>query len=223
MHPSSARAVAAGVSLTGVSFRLYPGGRSLVLLYICNTRNVVCMCRWRRLLPTTTRVEHLLSLSEMGPVALLQQKGAVFCKEEDGTDVATGQLDGKSGALFVGELLPGVSASTDQDGILHFQSSRGSAGYFGRPTATAAYFTEHGFASPLVGRLERNRREVWLTGSSQLLQALGKRPLAERLQQWQWSLPRMERLPEGYVHKVPITGKEWGNYHAKKRNWKRIF
>ena len=179
-------------------------------------------------------VQHVLSLTEVGTVALQQQRGLAAdgmapCLSAEETAAAAAAAAIPRAGLPVGQLLPGIAGETAEDGVLLFRSSSSSSGYLGRPMATAEAFggEKRGpegafFRSVLRGSIDASG-EVRVLGCIYTAEPELQRPLYQRLQQWQWGLPRMERLIEGYVHKVPITGREWGNYHAKKRHWKRIF
>lgn len=221
----------------------------LVCVCVC-TRLRVC-CRWQQLLPTTAAVLHVLTITEVGVVAVQRQQGnaadgavppapqerASAAPAEAATAEPAAAAAGQEMGVALGQLVPGVAAATAENGILLFSSSsKSSSTYFGRPVATADAFGGPGalgaqgapagwfFRSALLGRVDEFGT-VHVTGCTYSLaqQQPLQRPLQQRLQQWQWGLPRMERLIEGYVHKVPISGKEWGNYHAKKRHWKRMF
>lgn len=194
---------------------------------------------------------HVLTITEVGVVAVQRQQGnaadgavppaplerASAALAEAATAEPASAAAGQEMGIALGQLVPGVAAATAENGILLFSSSSSSSStYFGRPVATADAFGGPAalgargapagwfFRSALVGRVDEFGM-VHVTGCTYSLaqQQPLQRPLQQRLQQWQWGLPRMERLIEGYVHKVPISGKEWGNYHAKKRNWKRMF
>ncbi|CDI84719.1 hypothetical protein, conserved [Eimeria praecox] len=191
---------------------------------------------WQLLLPASAAVQHVLALTEAGVVVAQQQQGSAsalgvvpLTRQQRTIAAEEGQAEG----IPVGRLLPGVVAMTAEDGVLLFSTNRNSI-YFERPVATAKAFGApeslgapggppgRYFRSALLGSVDASG-EVRVLGCTYSSEQPLQRPLQQRLQQWQWSLPRMERLIEGYVHKVPITGKEWGNYHAKKRHWKRIF
>ncbi|CDJ47641.1 hypothetical protein, conserved [Eimeria brunetti] len=197
---------------------------------------------WQLLLPAVAVVQHVLTLTEVGAVAVQQQRGIAATgtvphtqqRAEAAAAAAAAGTEGQAEGVPVGCLLPGVAAVTAADGALLFSSSSGSNMYFERPVATEKAFGApealgapggppgRYFRSPLLGCVDACG-EVRVLGCTYSSEQQLQRPLQQRLQQWQWTLPRMERLIEGYVHKVPISGKEWGNYHAKKRNWKRIF
>ncbi|KAL8270735.1 hypothetical protein Esti_005337 [Eimeria stiedai] len=188
---------------------------------------------WQLLLSPAAVVQHALSLPEVGLVAVQQQRG-LAAEGDDPKAVAAAAAAAEAEGCVVGQLVPGVSALAEE-GRLLFSSSSSSSNYDGRQAATGEAFSGRkevtcvpgpspAFRSALVGTVDEASRQVRVVGCVYTAaEPLQQRPLQQRLQQWQWGLPRMERLIEGFVHKTPITGKEWGNYHAKKRHWKRIF
>ncbi|XP_026194349.1 uncharacterized protein LOC34619736 [Cyclospora cayetanensis] len=192
---------------------------------------IAAVVKWlQRLLPATAEVQHAFSVAEVGVVAFQKEKGLATEAAEQASYLAkeaAAAAEAEEG-VFVGHQMPGTKAEVGDGGVLLFSSNCSSSGYFGRRVATAeAFGSPKGqfnsfFRSAILGEVGPSG-EIRVQGSAFSAEPHVQRPLQQRLQQWQWGLPRMERLIEGYVHKVPITGREWGNYHAKKRHWRRIF
>eukprot|EP00922_Rhytidocystis_sp_ex-Travisia-forbesii_P027467 GHVS01040223.1.p1 GENE.GHVS01040223.1~~GHVS01040223.1.p1 ORF type:complete len:662 (+),score=63.43 GHVS01040223.1:246-1988(+) len=154
---------------------------------------------WRSSSPnhSTAFVEHDTDLGPTGARSFLNPLPAIDVE----VDVSSSQLQLKSPWMF--REYHNCQRSTED--------CFSSYGFFlSSYTATKAHCTS-----------QREADSIILTGS--VHDGAWPEPSKEWLMRNRAIRDKMQRMPEGWVHKKPITSKMWGNYHEDRRSWTKLF
>ncbi|SCN61815.1 conserved Plasmodium protein, unknown function [Plasmodium chabaudi chabaudi] len=148
---------------------------------------------------------------------IIQEIGTVCILDYDQLDNENIHYDRK----LAGYILPNISIKIDKEtNLMKIKSDNIFSEYYNNNKITENSFDQDGFfKTKYLASINEGNSLLKIEGIHNSLENLPD----EYYLYYKQRRDKMEKHPPGYLKRVKLQGKIWGNFHANKKNWKRKF
>lgn len=148
---------------------------------------------------------------------IIQEIGTVCILDYDQLNNENINYDRK----LAGYILPNISIKIDKEtNLMKIKSDNIFSEYYNNNKITENSFDPDGFfKTKYLASLNEGQSLLKIEGIHNSLENMPD----EYYLYYKQRRDKMEKNPPGYLKRVKLQGKIWGNFHANKKNWKRKF